>query len=102
MRLPLNLGVISLLVNLPTAKTYLRIDTDSEDDIVKKLLRAAEQICMNVARMDESEFKTCGNIAKTAVLYALAYLYEHREEADHHALMISIRNLLTGVRKEGF
>ena len=102
MRLPLNLGVISLLVNLPTAKTYLRIDTDSEDDIVKKLLRAAEQICMNVARMDESEFKTFGNIAKTAVLYALAYLYEHREEADHHDLMISLRNLLTGVRKEGF
>ena len=91
-----------MIVNLPTAKMYLRIDTDSEDELVKKLSRAAEQICMNVARMDKKEFSSCGNIAKTAVLYALAYLYEHREEADHHDLMISLRNLLTGVRKEGF
>ena len=96
------LGVISVIVNLPTAKIYLRIDTDSEDELVKKLSRAAEQICMNVARMDEKEFSACGNIAKTAVLYALAYLYEHREEADHHALVLTLRNLLTGVRKEGF
>ena len=91
-----------MIVNLPTAKLYLRIDADSEDALVRKLLRAAEQICMNVARMDKKEFSACGNIAKTAVLYALAYLYEHREEADHHALVLTLRNLLTGVRKEGF
>lgn len=89
-------------VNLPTAKMYLRIDTDVEDELLKKLLRAAEQICLNVARMDKKEFTACGNIGKTAILYALAYLYEHREEANHHDLMISLRNLLTGVRKEGF
>ena len=58
---------------------HLRIDTDAEDDIVRKLLRAAEQICMDVARMDEEEFKSCGAIAKIAVLYALAYFYEHRD-----------------------
>ena len=89
-------------VNLPTAKTYLRIDSNNEDELLRKLLKAAEQICMNVARMDKKEFTACGNIAKTAVLYALAYLYEHREEADHHALVLTLRNLLTGVRKEGF
>ena len=73
------IGVIPLIVGLPKAKEYLRIDTDAEDDIVRKLLRAAEQICMDVARMDEEEFKSCGAIAKIAVLYALAYFYEHRD-----------------------
>lgn len=36
------------------------------------------------------------------MLYTLAYLYEHREEADHHALVLTLRNLLVGVREEGF
>lgn len=99
---PYLIGVIPLIVGLPKAKEYLRIDTDAEDSIVRKLLRAAEQICMDVARMDEEEFKSCGAIAKTAVLYALAYFYEHRDEADHKALTLTLRALLMGVRKEGF
>ena len=33
---------------------------------------------------------------------AAAYLYEHREEADHHALNLTLRALLFGSRKEGF
>ena len=99
---PYLIGVIPLIVGLPKAKEYLRIDTDAEDDIVRKLLRAAESLCMDVARMNEDEFKSCGAIAKTAVLYALAYFYEHRDEADHKALTLTLRALLMGVRKEGF
>ena len=91
-----------MIVGLPKAKEYLRIDTDAEDDIVRKLLRAAESLCMDVARMNEEEFKAYGAIAKTAVLYALAYFYEHRDEADHKALTLTLRALLMGVRKEGF
>ena len=91
-----------MIVSLPVAKKYLRIDTDAEDDIVRKLLRAAESICMDVARLGEEDFKASGNIGKTAVLYALAYFYEHRDEADHKALTITLRALLMGVRKEGF
>ena len=37
-----------------------------------------------------------------AVEDAAAYLYEHREEADHHQLVIDLRNLLFGVREPGF
>lgn len=32
----------------------------------------------------------------------VAYLYEHREEADHHALTLTLRSLLFGSRKEAF
>ena len=91
-----------MIVSLPKAKKYLRIDSDDEDDIVRKLLRASESLCMDIARMDEQEYAACGAIGKTAVLYALAYFYEHRDEADHHALTITLRNLLMGIRKEGF
>jgi hypothetical protein len=32
----------------------------------------------------------------------VAYLYEHREEADHKELMITLRSLLFGIRKAAF
>ena len=35
-------------------------------------------------------------------MYAAAYLYEHREEADHNALALTLRALLSGSRKEAF
>ena len=40
--------------------------------------------------------------SKIAVMYAVAYLYEHREDADHHQLTISLRSLLEGVRRSVF
>lgn len=91
-----------MIVSLLKAKEYLRIDTDAEDKIVRKLLRAAERLCMEVARLDEDEFKACGAIAKTAVLYTVGYLYEHRDDADHKKLTITLRSLLMGIRREGF
>ena len=91
-----------MIVGLPKAKEYLRIDTDVEDDLVRKLLRASEQLCLDVSRLSVDEFKACGAIGKTAVLYTLGYLYEHRDEADHTALTKTLRSLLMGVRWEGF
>ena len=38
-------------------------------------------------------------ILKMAILYALGYLYEHRENADHHDLAITLRSLLFGIRE---
>jgi len=57
---------------------------------------------MDVARIaDADEFEKLQG-TKIAVQYAAAYLYEHREEADHHQLVINLRNLLFGVREPGF
>ena len=36
---------------------------------------------------------------RVAVLYALGYLFEHREEADHHELTLTLRSLLFGIRE---
>ena len=91
-----------MIVSLPKTKEYFRIDTDAEDDIVRKLLRSAEQLCMDVARLNAEEFKACGAIAKTAVLYTVGYLYEHRDDADHKKLTMTLRSLLMGIRRDGF
>lgn len=91
-----------MIVSIDEAKEYLRIDADDEDSTVESLLKSAQSLCMDVARLDEEKFDAAGDIAKTAVLYTLAYFYEHREEADHHALTVTLRALLMGIRREGF
>ncbi len=91
-----------MLVTLEEMKGYLRVDYDEDDALIESMIGAAEKMCMDVARMDDKgEFAAVEN-AKISVLFAAAYLYEHREEADHHALNLTLRALLFGSRKEGF
>ena len=111
------------LITLAEAKSYLRVDSGMDDDLIGSLLSSAEKITTDVARMSAAEWSAVGtdetvtirgadlNQAETAqlkalltsaVLYSLGYLYEHREEADHHALTLTLRSLLFGVRKEAF
>lgn len=114
------------IVTLETAKMYLRVDTSDEDALIGILLASAEQMVMDVARIGHVEWKeiqrvtadddgnvltvnTCAysmgeivqlrELLKIAILYAVGYLYEHREEADHHGLMLTLRNLLFAVRE---
>lgn len=92
-----------MIISLAEAKEYLRIDGSSEDSTVETLLKSAQNICMDTARFDnESDFDSAGDVAKTSVLYALSYLYEHREEADHNNLTLTLRSLLFGIRKQVF
>lgn len=75
---------------------------DDDDVLFSDLIEQGQQICMDVARItDEDEFEDLQG-TKIAVQYAAAYLYEHREEADHHQLVMDLRSLLFGVRKPGF
>ena len=91
-----------MVVTLEEMKGYLRVDYDEDDALIESMIEAAEKTCMDVARMDDmGEFAAVEN-AKISVLYAAAYLYEHREEAVHHALTLTLRALLFGSRKEGF
>ena len=91
-----------MLVTLSEMKQYLRVDTASEDTLITNIIKTAESICRDVARLDEESFEEQSAVTRLAVLSAAAYLYEHREEADHHQLVITLRSLLFGVRKEGF
>ncbi len=91
-----------MAVTLEEMKNYLRVDYDEDDDLIGHLLQSAEKTCMDIIRTDDREILEEDENAKTAVLYAAAYLYEHREEADHHAMMLTLRALLSGSRKEAF
>lgn len=91
------------MLTLEEAKNYLRVDYADDDALITGLIVTAQKLCMDVARMDDADqFAASGENAHTAMLYTVAYLYEHREEADHHALMLTLRALLFGIRKEGF
>ena len=102
------------LITLEDAKNYLRVDTDADDALIGSLLLSAGRLCADVARLTEAEWSQVngepheGDSAETvslraslrvAVYFTLAYLYEHREEADHHALTLTLRSLLFSVRE---
>ena len=56
----------------------------------------------DILRSDTDTLVENQPITKIAVLYATAYLYEHREDADYHNLMMSLRAMLFGVREVQF
>lgn len=96
------LEVRTMVVTLEEIKNYLRIDFDEDDGLLLSLLSTSERMCMDILRTDERDTLQNTENARTAVMYATAYLYEHREEADHHALILTLRALLSGSRKEAF
>jgi len=92
----------SMLVPLEAVKQYLRIDGDEEDDLLTHFAETAEQICTALLRVKKLSKVEDQAIVRVAILYAVSYLYEHREEADHRGLALTLRSLLFGVRKEVF
>ena len=91
-----------MIVSLEEMKNYLRVDFTDDDTLLSGILDSAQRLCMDVARTDDETAFEKEPCAKIAVMYAVAYLYEHREDADHHALTLSLRSLLFGCRQEGF
>lgn len=91
------------MVTVEEMKQYLRIDFSEDDDLIASLISSAKDLCASVARLPKEEFLASEDeTTRMAVLYTVAYLYEHREEADHHQLTLDLRSLLVGVRREGF
>lgn len=90
------------MVSLEEMKNYLRIDYEDDDELLKNLLTSAIQLCMDIARIEDEDVFVNMECGRTAVMYTVAYLYEHREDADHHALTMTLRSLLFGIRREGF
>ena len=90
-------------ISVEDTKKYLRVDFNDEDELIEGLIDSAVEIVASVSRTIKEEILESKNeTIKTAVLYTVGFLYEHREDADHHELMLSLRNLLMGIRKEGF
>ena len=91
-----------MIVTVDEMKNYLRIDFEDDDSLIENLITAGEKQCMDILRTDdEQDLTNCAN-GKIAVMFTVAYLYEHREEADHHAMDLTLRALLFGSREVGF
>lgn len=91
-----------MAVTADEARNYLRLDYTEDDALISDLLKASERLCTDIARCDSIDsFYTLPN-ARAAVLYTLGYLFEHREEADHHSLVMTLRFLLFASREGAF
>ena len=104
-------------ISLDEAKSYLRVDSSDEDSVIGSLLAAAGNLCRDVARLTDAQWadidsdKCCSKnycrarlteireTLRVAILYALGYLFEHREDADHHDLTLTLRALLFSLRE---
>lgn len=98
------------------------LGTSDEDALIGILLSSAEQMCKDVGRLSEDQWEAVNaadrdaengvqptrelealrSTCRVAILYALGYLYEHRDEADHHQLMLTLRSILFAVREGVF
>ena len=87
------------MVTLEEAKAYLRVDGSEEDELITRLIASSERLCLDTLRKEEPEETAA---FKMAVLFAVAYLYEHREDADYHNLLLTLRSLLFGERRDAF
>lgn len=67
-----------MIITLDEMKNYLRVDHDDDDKLIKSLIISSEQLCMDVARISDKKLFEKQPCSKVAVLYAVAYLYEHR------------------------
>ena len=89
-------------LTLEEAKIYLHVDSSDEDTLISSLIASSIKLCRDVASLKDDETEKDESLMKTAVFYALGYLYEHREEADHKGLALTLRALLAGLRREEF
>ena len=90
-----------MIVNLDAMKGYLRVDFDDDDALIENFITTGQNLCADIARLSLDELGAIPS-SKIAVMYAVAYLYEHRENANYKELTLSLRSLLFGIRKEGF
>ena len=89
-------------LTLDNVKQYLRIDSSDDDSLLESLMLSAKQLCVHILRVDETDELLQKEEVKTAMLYSVAYFYEHREEVNHKELTLTLRSLLFGLRKVEF
>lgn len=56
-------------------------------------------LCTDVGRMSEEDFSINEDTVRTAMLFALGYLYENRSNPDYHKLTLNLRSILFAQRE---
>lgn len=87
------------MITLKEAKNYLRVDYDEDDKLINNLLSTSKQLVMDVGRMSEGDFSVNEDTVRTAMLFALGYLYENRSNPDYKKLTLNLRSILFAQRE---
>lgn len=94
------------VISIDEAKAYLRVDSGDEETLIIQLMESAEKLTLDAARLSEEDLNNAEKDVEADVrigtYYALGYLFEHREEADHRKLTNDLRCLLFGSREARF
>ena len=75
------------------------MDYDEDDKLIQNLLSTSKQLVMDVGRMSEEDFSVNEDTVRTAMLFALGYLYENRSNPDYHKLTLNLRSILFSQRE---
>ena len=87
------------MITLKEAKNYLRVDYEDDDKLIQNLLFTSKQLVMDVGRMNEDSFSQNEDTVRTAMLFALGYLYENRSNPDYKKLTLNLRSILFAQRE---
>ena len=93
-----------MAITLDEMKKYLRVDLDDDDALIEKLMSEAKNRCLDILRMDQKATVDTDSISNfdMALMYCVAYTYEHREDCDYKSLNLTLRGLLFADREERF
>ena len=91
-----------MIISVEEMKKYLRIDFEDDDDLIEAFIGSAQRKIQDILRCDDmTEFEN-DNSVRVAVMFVVAFLYEHREEADHEELNLTLRAMLSNLRGVDF
>ena len=91
-----------MVISLAEAKSYLRVDFADDDTFISGLIETGERLTADTVRKDLSVTTNVTSAVKIAVLFAVAYLYEHREDANMNDLTRNLRYILMTEREAAF
>ena len=72
-------------------------ENTDEDDLITQLIDTSKKLCEETLRQN-----TYSEVLRMAILYGVAYLYEHRETANYKELKQMLYHLLLADRKDIF
>lgn len=92
------------MVSLDECKNYLKVETDDDDSLIEILMDASIRIVKDMLRVEDfKDFKKKEKQQiKAGIFYTLRFLYNERGNADHKDLMLTLRALLSNLRRPEF
>lgn len=90
-------------ISLDEAKSYMRIDYDDEDSYILSLIHMATTLVYDMITKDSNDLTPENlEIIRIAVLYATAYMYDHRDNPNYSSMLKTLRAILFPIRKVQF